>query len=187
MRIPKIFFSSETGKPFENCMVCNTFLLKDGVSYAVEKVVRQIPSMKIKEVLFEYAICSNCMMTMYNKLSIESRQRIQDYFLQHARPEKRQLDLENGKGSRAQSWVRRCMIKGTLISKAPEYQLTAQFNGRNLQDDHMPFAISLEAIEEINSLLSVETREEMDDFTGKYFSGPPEVAELLRNRRLIFI
>jgi hypothetical protein len=43
----------------------------------------------------------------------------------------------------------------------------------------MPLAISFEAMEEMNSLLSDETRQEMDDFMGKYCSGPPDIAALL--------
>ena len=187
MRIPRIFYSSETGRPFEHCMVCNTYLLADGMSYAVEKVIRQVPSLKNKETLFEYAVCSACMFTMYNKMSVESRQKIQEYFLKHDAQNQRRKDLSNNQNSRTQSWIKHCFIHDTLISEAPEYQLTAQFTGKHLNKDHMPFAISFEAMEEMNSLLSDETREEMDDFIGEYFSGPPEIAALLKSKRLVLI
>lgn len=187
MRIPKVFYSSETGKPFENCMVCNAYLLANGMSYAVEKVIRQIPSLKIKEILFEYAICNACMLSMYHKMSLESRQKIQEYFLRHGAQNTRRKDLVSKKNNRTQSWIRHCFIHDTLISESPEYQLTAQFTGKHLNQDHMPFAISFEAMEKMNALLSDQTREEMDDFMGKYFSGPPEIAALLKNKRLIFI
>jgi hypothetical protein len=42
-------------------------------------------------------------------------------------------------------------------------------------------------MEEMNSFLSDETRQEMDDFMGNYFSGPPEIAALLKSKRPIFI
>jgi hypothetical protein len=187
MRIPKIFYSSETGKPFENCMVCNAYLLTDEMSYAIEKVVRQVPSLEIKEILFEYAICNTCMFTMYNRMSVESRKKIQEFYQKHDTQNKRRKDLAISQDNRTQSWIRYCFIHDTLISKSPEYQLTAQFTGKHLHQDHMPLAISFEAMEEMNSLLSDETRQEMDDFMGKYFSGPPEIAALLKNKRLIFI
>jgi hypothetical protein len=187
MDIPKIFYSSETGQPFENCMVCNAYLLTDEISYAVEKVVRQIPSLKIKETLFEYAICSACMFTMYNTMSVESRKKIQEYFQQHNTTSKRRIDLSSKQDNRTQSWIEHCFVHDTLISKSPEYQLTAQFTGKHLNEDHMPMAISFEAMEEMNSFLSDETRQEMDDFMGNYFSGPPEIAALLKSKRPIFI
>ena len=46
----------------------------------------------------------------------------------------------------------------------------------------MPLALSLSAMEEMTSLLSEKSLGEIDDFIGKYFSGPPEVAALLKKK-----
>ncbi len=40
-------------------------------------------------------------------------------------------------------------------------------------------------MEEISQLLSPETIDELDRFKGKYFNGPPELAEILNSRRFV--
>jgi len=79
-------------------------------------------------------------------------------------------------------WISRCLIKDTPIRLSPEYQITAQCNGPYLLFTYMPFALSMAAMEEIGNLLSAKSRGEMDDFIGRHFSGPPEIAVLLKRR-----
>jgi hypothetical protein len=50
-----------------------------------------------------------------------------------------------------------------------------------------PYAVSDEAMDQISELLSKETLDELDDFKGKYFNGPPEIAELINPKRLLAI
>jgi hypothetical protein len=51
--------------------------------------------------------------------------------------------------------------------------------------DIFPYAISGTAMEEVNELISEKTRDILDDFIGQHFSGPPEVAEILKRRPVL--
>lgn len=179
--VPSELYSSDTGKPLDRCLMCNAHLLEDGVLYMVEKSIKQHPEMQLKEPIFEYAMCMTCAIQMNESLSEESRQRIGAYFAKHANLAGRSEALLNQERS-LKPWIERCAIKGTLISEAREYQVVAQCEGKNLVFGYMPFALSIEAMEEMSELLSAKSRGEMDDFIGRYFSGPPEVAELLKKK-----
>ena len=177
--IPPFLFSSDTGAPHERCMVCNTELLKEDFPYFIEKSVRQFPEFGTSEIIFEYAICLRCSASLNAALSETSRQRMTEYFARHGRFATRREKLQHAPAS---EWISHCLIKDTPISKTPEYQVVAQCSGKKLVVRDMPFAVSLEAMDEIASLLSDETLDEMDDFIGKHFTGPPELADLLLKR-----
>lgn len=185
IKIPKVFKNSETGKPFTHCMVCEKFLLNDGTPYMIEKAVKQHQELNVKEVIFEYAMCMECVITMNNALSEESRERIQNYFAEHANMDGRSEELLKAKSLRTSPWIKNCLIKKTSIAKSSEYQLVAQCDGKYMLFTAMPFALSKEAMEEISSLLSAKSLGEMDDFIGKYFTGPPEVSEILKKRLVL--
>jgi hypothetical protein len=184
--IPEMLFSGDTHKPFANCMVCDKYLLQDGTPYMIEKAVRQIPEMNVKEVLFEYAMCMDCVVMMNASLSEESRQRINEYFAVNGNLASRSEKLLQGKKLDIESWVDTCVIKETPLTKTKEYQIVAQCDGHNLVLSYAPFALSMEAMEEMTALLSEKSLGEIDGFMGKYFTGPPEVSALLK-RRLVLI
>lgn len=167
--------------------MCARFLLDDGTPYFIEKAVRQYPGMKAREIIFEYAICNPCALKMNAALSQESQLRTYEYLKRHARLRMRRQNLPKEQPMGPESWIDRCLIKGTLISESPEYQLLAHCEGRKLMYADMPFAISLEAMDELTQLLSAKSLGEIDDFIGNYFSGPPELAELLRKRPPVLI
>lgn len=185
IRIPKVFHSFDTGKPFSHCLMCNKFLLQDGTAYMIEKAIKQHPAMKVKETIFDYAMCMECATMMNAALSVESRQRINAYFAAHANLAERRESLIKRKTLRVQPWLSRCVIKNTPIAKSPEYQLVAQCDGKHLLFTYMPFALSFEAMDEMSELMSEQSRGEIDGFIGQYFSGPPEIAEILRKRLVL--
>nr|PZN57983.1 MAG: hypothetical protein DIU61_01165 [Bacteroidota bacterium] len=160
-------------------MVCNSYLLNEGFPYFIEKSVRQFPELGTSEIIFEYALCFSCSASFNAALSETSRQRMAEYFARYGRFEARREKLHDAP---VDEWVAQCLIKDTPIAAAPEYQIVAQCAGKKLVVNDLPFAISLEAMDEIAALLSEETLGEMDDFMGKYFTGPPELAELLSKR-----
>ncbi|HYG03920.1 MAG TPA: hypothetical protein VD927_15845 [Chryseosolibacter sp.] len=185
IRIPKSLYSTDTGKPIDKCLMCEKYLLVDGTPYMIEKAVRQIRDPKVTEVIFEYAMCMDCMVKMNNALSVESRQRINNYFETHADMAGRSEALLQRKRLTLKPWINTCLIKGTPISESSEYQIVCQCDGKNLLFTYMPFALSFEAMDEITGLLSAKTLGEIDDFTGKYFTGPPEVSEILKRRVIV--
>lgn len=185
--IPLALCSSETGAPFDHCMMCDKYLLDDDTQYFIEKSIRQFPDLQAKETIFEYAICLQCSVAMSQSLSEESRTRTSEYLMKSARFESRWDNLSKVENPSIDDWIGRCILKGTPISEASEYQIVAQCQGRKLQLHDMPFALSLEAMDELAQLLSNESQGEMDDFIGKHFSGPPELAEILRKRSRVLI
>lgn len=185
-RLPKTLFSTETGRPFENCMVCNKSLLTAGTPYMIEKAFRQVPAMKLKEVIFEYALCLECSVKMNQSLSVESRQRLSEYFSNHVNFPKRAHAMFQREKQSVNSWMENCVIFGTPVKDCPEYQVVCYCEGKNVILSHFPFALSDKAIDELTSLLSAKSLGEIDDFMGKYFTGPPEVSAILK-RRLVLI
>jgi hypothetical protein len=185
-KIPEMLFSSETSKPFENCMMCNQFLLKAGTGYMIEKAVRQIADMNVREVIFEYAMCHQCAAKMNETLSVESRERIGRYLIERTDPVLRRFKLlTTDQPLEIVPWIENCAVKDTPISRSKEYQIVAECNGENLVFNFFPIALSVEALDEMSMLLSPKSRGEIDDFIGKYFTGPPEVSEILKKKLVI--
>ena len=54
--IPEQFYSEETKKPLENCLMCDKYLLDEGTEYMVEKAMRRHPKLGTETTLFEMAI-----------------------------------------------------------------------------------------------------------------------------------
>ncbi len=185
--IPLALCSSDTGAPLDHCMMCDKYLLDEDTQYFIEKSIRQFPDLQAKETIFEYAICLHCSMALSQSLSEESRKRTSEYLMKNARFESRWDNLLNAENPSIDDWIGRCLLKGTPISEASEYQIVAQCQGRKLQLHDMPFALSLEAMDELAQLLSNESQGEMDDFIDKHFTGPPELAEILRKRSPVLI
>jgi len=183
--IPEALYSSDSGKPLDHCLMCNQYLLEEGTPYMLEKSIKQHPEMGLKETIFEYAMCMACAMKMHESLSVESRQRIGEYFARHANFPERSKHFANQNTFDLNSWTAHCVIKDTPIAEASEYQIVAQCEGNNLMFTGMPFAISFAAMEEMSALMSAKSLGEMDDFIGKYFTGPPEVAALLRKKFIL--
>lgn len=179
IEVPAVFWSSDTATLFNTCMICNINLLETNVPYMIEKAVRNTTNYNSHEVIFEYAMCEPCALKFNSALSEESKQKIKDYFFHH-------IDIEKLSLSTLDERLSRCVVHNSRIEESANYQLVAQCRGRYLTVSQMPFALSSEAIEEMSDLLSVASRDEMDDFIGTYFTGPPEVAELLK-KRLIFV
>ena len=181
--IPKIFHKAEGGL-LSLCIMCNKNLLSPAHEYLIEKVVRVYPEYKKTEVIFEYAMCLTCATAMHNELSVESRQRIEAYFALHVDVKKRNALLQPKRAS-FKNWVSNCLVKGTPIKKSLEYSLYGHAVGKKFVYDLFPYAVSGEVMEEVNELLSEKTREVLDDFIGKHFSGPPEIAEILKRRPVL--
>lgn len=181
--IPKIFHKAEGGL-LDSCIMCNQNLLSPPQSYLMEKAFKVYPEYKKTEVIFEYAMCLQCAMAMHNELSKESRKRIEAYFAEHVNAKARE-QFAHPKRAPFKKWVANCLVKGTPLKKSQEYVLYGHAHGKNFVYDFFPYALSGEAMEDISNLLSEKTREVLDDFIGKHFSGPPEIAEILKRRPVL--
>lgn len=166
VEIPKAFYSFDN-KPFTNCIICNNYLLEDGTQYLIERAIKKL------DVIFEYAICLECADEMRLSLSADSINKIESYFNNHVDLFDRQNQLANHDEMRAEEWISHCVIKGTHVHDAGEYQIVAHCDGKDLLFSHMPYMISKPAMEEMSDLLSEKTKDELDRFIDDHFGLPP--------------
>jgi len=184
-RIPKEFYSDETGEAFTHCVMCKTDLTHSNVPYAIEKAMKRLEDGRVVT-LFEMAICMNCGQQMHEKLSDRSRKVMEEYFLEIELPQKRMAVMNDE--SWEDKWDKVCLVTGKSIDSAKEYNLIGNFvNGKKIAQ-LPPLAINGDVLEVIQEKLSPESREELDDFRDTYL-GPsdPQLKALLSETQLIFI
>ncbi len=179
--IPREFFSFETDAPFERCIECNKYLLDEGTEYLVEKAIKNYEGYKAQDVIFDFAICMDCMHERSKEISQESALKIAEYFEKNIDPEKRLILHERN----SESALGKCMIKGTDINACSEYQICGYFKGRKMSEHNPPYLISGEVMEELMPLLSEQTIDEMNGFFNKHFSPDPSFFE--PTPKLIFV
>lgn len=173
--IPEIFLNSDTKSPLTNCIQCDYNLLNGDRYYMIEKVFKKYPQFQKTEVLFEYAVCSDCYEKMREQLSAESMANLSSYMMVNTDFKAMQERIEANPQD-PEKWLSHCMIKGTTREEMAEYQMGACFKGDRLVTNFMPpFLIGELAIEEMNGLLSKQSKDEMDDFMGDNFGIPPEL------------
>jgi len=158
--IPSCFFSTELGTPFSTCAMCSAHLRNSGINYFVEKYYRD------KNIAFEYAICENCKSQMSDEISSESLNNINNYFIENVNIEKR-VDLLANFDNSIVPWISNCLFKSKPRSECSEYQLAAQCRNDQLIVSILPFMVSNDATEEIQSILSKKTKENFKRFKDK--------------------
>ena len=179
--IPKQFHSFETGEKFCNCVVCNKYLLDPDVEYFIEKAIRNY-STGTKDVIFEYAICSECALSFAESMSAESLKHITDYFHSNTDLMTRWKEFTEAENFNIDDWIKHCIITGKEISTISEYQINTMCRGDQLLFSLMPYSISEEALEIAQALLSKQTKDELDKFSNKYLGPSPDIALLLKDK-----
>ncbi len=182
--IPRMFYDSIGNKPFETCQVCEKPLLETNAEYIIEKVFRKnIVTGKI-EAFFEYAICFDCAMKLTSSYSKESKENLQRYFMENVQGSLQQFQGKQLRDERdVQEHLSSCAITGKQVTELDEYQLIGQFRGGYLKPDMLPYMISADSMDTVSDLLSDKTLGEIDDFTGKYLTGPPEFRDFFTSPR----
>jgi len=185
--IPTVFCNSETGLPFGHCLVCDCKLQEQQFPYSVERAIRHYPEMGIDAVVFEYGICTPCVLQLDNQISTETKTAIIGYFQQHfnadARPEWDGEDSEHPFD--VEEWIGTCAIKGYARHELHEYSLYAKCIGDRIIPQVVPYMICGEAQDEVVQLFSKKSLGFFDDFTDRYFTGPPELKELFKGRPIL--
>lgn len=190
IEIPSLFFDSISGKPFQTCQVCQKQLLDTDSNYIIEKVFRKnIANGKI-EAFFEYAICFDCALKLTQSYSKESKENLEKYFKENVQDNLAQQAPVNLESERdIQEHLSKCSITGKSVTDLEEYQIVGQFNGSYINPNMAPFMIGSGAMDSVSDLLSDKTLDEIDDFTGKYLTGPPEFRDFFKSpkRRPILV
>lgn len=187
IEIPKMFYSDADDKLFENCQVCNKYLLEKGSSYVIEKAFKNYEGFKFKTTLFEYAICLDCHGQVQQSMSKESLKNLQQYYMQILVEKGNKpiaIDVAN---FNLNDWISKCFFKGDSTEDMNEFQLVAQFNGSEMVLNIPPMVVGEKAMEEMSELLSNETLDEMDGFRKQFLGPDPAIEELFSGKKLILI
>ena len=183
--IPELFQSTETGRPFERCSMCDQYLLdEDASSYVVEKAFRSYRGYEARETVFEYALCFDCQLKLKAEFSRESMERIQDYFKERVDvAARREMLIEEAPdGLELDPWVSRCIVTGEPVSEMEEYQVFCECDGPYMLYGYSPYSLGGAAVDEIVQLLSAKTLDELNGFADDVLGLPPELAELFTRR-----
>jgi hypothetical protein len=185
--IPKVFHSFATGKPFERCIVCEKKLQEDGTQYIIEKSFRQYQGYGVSDVIYEYAMCIHCTVAMQQALSEDSLAVIDNYLKSRVNLVERRKHLLNKYRTNINGWLSTCLISGKPASESAEYQIYGHCDGGDLLFTYLPYMISADALEDLNDLISPETRDVLNDFIDNHFGLPPQYKELIKSRKSVII
>ncbi len=172
--IPRELYSTETGAPFSECLVCGR-PLGESAEYMVEKAVRKYSDYDLQDTVFEYAVCIACYQTLSASFSMESRQAVDGFFAERVDQQERLERLSDVPTNDLAPWIGSCLLTGTPADSLEEYQIVAHCFGEHLVVGPAPFLIGGPAIDEITGLLSNETLDELGGFRDQYFGLPPEL------------
>ena len=179
--IPKIFYSEETGDLHKTCILCDDLILQYENGYIIEKAFKRNVKTGKFDLVFEYALCTECQQSLSKEMSEKSMRNIQKYF---------QLYKSNISGLSSSEFdiskrLSNCMIKDTKVNEMNEYQIAGQFYKNSMiVFDAFPFAVGEIAINEIQEMISEKTRDFSDKF--KDLILPPEVRDKIPEDRIVF-
>ena len=179
--IPNEFHQDGEGKPFQKCTFCSQDLVNSGAPYMIEKSYKRVPQEEKALTVFEYAICMSCNIEKMNAMSKESVAKIQAYMqenilmLEEVMEDERQKSFEEKTSN--------CVVTRKSIDELEEFNMVGQFVGDKMILREFPVVISAEIGEEIQGLLSAQTRDELDNFMDTVNGVPPELKELFKSTR----
>jgi len=172
--IPRRFHSDISRAPFDHCLLCDKALLSGGELYIIEKAYRDFGKKIGEKTLFEYAVCLSCAESYRKQLSVESRKKM-DEFMSNIDFQKRASLLE---GEEDDVWLKNCLIRQIPAGESGEAQIYGLCEGDRFIYGEFPYMISAEAMDQIVSLLSSETLDELDRFKESLTNGPSELQDL---------
>jgi len=179
--IPEIFFNENSGKMHDTCLLCDDNLLKYKHGYVIEKAFKKNNLTDEFEVIFEYALCTECQQSLSKEMSKKSMENIQKFFHDH----KKNISALTNSEVDINTRLNKCMITNDDIADTNEYQIAGQFYKQTMiVFDSFPFALGETAVNEIQELLSEKTRGFSDKF--KDLILPPDVRDKIPDDRLVF-
>lgn len=187
IEIPRRFFSDVTDRPFENCSICEKYLLGNDVPYVVEKAVKNYKGHDYSSTIYEFAICEDCHMEMQKSMSGESLQNLQVYYNRIMADKGNRPIMMDMRNFDMDSWLSKCFFDGMEISNMSEYQIVAQFRGAHLIMNTPPIIIGESAMKQMAGLLSDKTTDEMNGFRDRFLGPSPELEELINGKKLILL
>lgn len=183
--IPTIFYNTETRAPIDRCLVCNSYLLID-TDYIIEKAIVNYPTTDSFDLIWEFAMCIDCMTSVLNEYSKQSHTIMDNYFKKNMNFT-RLHKLISEKNYNIDEWIKECIITGKRKNQCNQYQLCLQCKGKEAIFDRTPFLISDEALDEISQLLSNQTIDAMNQFRDKHFPPPEDLNPFFRKKDFLIV
>lgn len=180
--IPEVFYPFESNEPFKECMVCSIDLTLGSIDYYVEKAIKNNVEYQVKDVVFEYAICSSCAQNMQKSISEESQQSMQLFFTNQTEFMNKIQAYQQGEGEELETILSKCSLYGQPTEQMSEYMMLGHFRGDKMVATTMPYILGGKAMDELSELMSNETIDEMNKFKDQYFGGPVELENLWKGK-----
>lgn len=179
--IPTLFKTFVSEQLFENCIQCGCNLLNDDKEYFIEKVLKD------DQIEIEYAICTECVEKVDVKISDESKENIKNFMTLRANNMTSNLILMDSGETDYNKWIKNCIVTGQEVNNTEEHQIAAHCVGRKMVLSLMPYKISFQAMEQMQELLSAQTKEELDNFKKQNLDLPPELLKILTKKPFVFV
>jgi hypothetical protein len=148
----------------------------------IEKSLKINPNNGKKNTVFEYAICMSCNLKKMSAMSSESVSNIKSYMQENFSQEDWELKTNSGS-----NLFEKCAVTGKNVEELSEYNIIGQFFSNKMVLGHFPILLSPAVGEEIQELLSQETKDEFDDFMKTINDVPPELKELFKTKRPVIL
>ena len=179
--IPMDFHSDLDKKPFCDCTFCGNDLMKSEIGYMIEKSFKINLNSSKRNTVFEYAICMDCNMKKMEAMSAESLSNIKQYMADNFLLEELKDHSQNNNP------FDRCWVTGKLTEELEEYNIVGHFIKDKMVSGQFPILLSPSIGEEIQDLLSQQTKDEFDDFMDTITNIPPELKALFKTKRPVFV
>lgn len=180
--IPPLFYPFDSKEPFNECKVCGLDLTLGTTDYFIEKAFKNHLEYNVQDVVFEYAICSKCALTLQQSISEESKQHMAAFFQNHPNFLQKMEAFQNGNNTDLQQVLTKCSLTGKPIAELEEYMIYGHFRGNKMITTTMPNVVSGKVIDELSGLLSNATLGAMNDFKDQYFGGPVALEDLWKDK-----
>lgn len=184
IEIPNEFHQEKTGKMFSHCNSCGKELIENHTIYMIEKAYSKNISTQKMELVFEYAICMDCIQEVHSQISEESKKNMEKFFNGAAALEERNSELTKYELYETEIWLQNCIIKNKPIDELDEYQIYAMCYGDHMPFFYTPYMVSGNAMDDVLDILSNETLDVLNGFWDKIDS--PVEGEKIPKRRPVF-
>lgn len=181
--IPVQFHQDAEQKEFSNCTFCGNDL-GTTTPYVIEKSIKYNREKKVRMTVFEYAICQACSIKKMQAMSTESVKNIQAYMQENVLSE---MQAKLTEKTTFEDKTSSCPVTGASMEDMDEYSMVGQFIGNKMIVREFPFVINASVGEEMQDLLSVETKKEFDDFMDTITGIPPELKSLFKTNRPVLV
>lgn len=169
--LPESFHSEETGGPFLFCYDCRQPLAACEEGHLIQKVVSK------DETIMELAICVPCHERLQQSYSVESRERIWNFYLDHGDIGGRLRKLWPLPAGNPDLWTNRCLTCRSTRVSLDEYAIAGHVLDGLLVYGETPMMICISCLERIVELLSEESRDTYDRWLDRVLPQVPETVD----------